>query len=132
MYAVPRTTLQDRISRKDSLNARSGAGRLLTGEEQSRLADFLITCASTGYAKSRKDVLAIVQQIVYSRNPGTLVMKGWWASFQKRHPSLTLKQAKAYARAVANNSKVFHRYFDLLEKTLRENKIADRPAQIQL
>ena len=43
-----------------------------------------------------------------------------------------LKHAEplAYAWAVANNSEVFHRYFDLLEKTLRENKIADCPAQI--
>ena len=132
MYGVPRTTLQDRISGKVPLNARCGSGRLLTDEEESRLADFLIGCSTIGYAKSRKDVLAIVQQILDARNAGVMVTKGWWASYQRRHPNLTLRHAEplAYARAVANNHEVINRYFDLLEKTLRENNLIDRPAQI--
>ena len=48
IYGVPRTTLQDRISRKVSLDSRSGSGRLLTDEEESRLADFLVGCATIG------------------------------------------------------------------------------------
>ena len=132
VYGVPRTTLQDRVSGKVSLDAKCGVGRLLTDEEESRLAGFLIGCASIGYAKSWKDVLAIAQQILDSRNTGAVVTKGLWVSFQKRHPNLTLRHAEplAYARAVASNTVVIHRYFDLLEETLRENKIANRPAQI--
>ena len=124
--------MQDRISGKFSLDSRSGSGRLLTDEEESRLADFLVGCATIGYAKSRKEVLAIVQQIFDSRNAGVVVTKGWWASYQKRHPKLTLRHAEplAYARAVANNSEAIHRYFDLLEETLRENGLTDRAAQI--
>ena len=34
IYGVPRTTLQDRISGKVSLDSRSGSGRLLTDEEE--------------------------------------------------------------------------------------------------
>ena len=48
LYGVPRTTLQDRVSGKVSLNARSGAGRLLTDEEESTLVEFLIGCTSIG------------------------------------------------------------------------------------
>lgn len=67
-------------------------------------------------------MLAIVQQIVDSHNAGGVVRKGWWASYQKRHPELTLRHAEplAYARAVANNSEIIGRYFNLLEETLRE------------
>ena len=58
MNGVPRTILQDKVSGKVSLDVNCGVGRLLTDEEESSLADFLIGCASIGYAKSRKDVLA--------------------------------------------------------------------------
>ena len=132
VYGVPRTTLQDRVSGKVSLDTRSGVGRLLTDEEECRLADFLIGCVSIGHAKSRKDILAIAQQILDSRNSGAVVTKGWWASFQKRHPNLTLRHAEPLvcARAVASNTVIIHRYFVVLEETLHENKIANQPAQI--
>ena len=56
-YGVPRSTLQDKVAGRSVLNARSGRA-LLTSNEEKHLADFLIGCASIGYAKSRKDVLA--------------------------------------------------------------------------
>ena len=80
---MPRTTLQDKIFGKFSLDSRSGSGRLLTDEEESRLADFLVGCATIGYAKSRKDILAIIQQILDSRNAGVVVSKGRWAPIRR-------------------------------------------------
>ena len=56
-----RTRLQDRYI----MNARSGWA-IQNANEEKQLADFLIGCASIGYAKSCKDVLSIVQQILYS------------------------------------------------------------------
>ena len=132
-YGVPRTTLQDKLSGKVSFNARCGAARrLLTDEEESALAAFLVGCVSIGYSKSRKDVLAIVQQILYSRNATSEVTKGWWESFCARHPDVTLRHADplSFSRAAANNPDVIHRYFDLLEVTMRANGLTHRPAQI--
>ena len=132
-YGVPRSTLQDKASGKSSVNARSGSHRrLLSDEEESRLADFVCGCASIGYAKSRKEVLAIVQQIVNSRRADTEVTKGWWDSFKRRHPELTLRHSEAlsYARAAANNPEVIHKYFDLLQQTIDENGLTHRPAQV--
>lgn len=132
-YGVPRATLHDKVSGKVGLNVRCGSGRrLLTDEEESCLADFLVGCASIGYAKSRKEVLAIVQQILFSRNATTEVTKGWWESFRKRHPNLTLRHAESlsYARAVASNPDVINRYFDLLEDTMHANGLTHRPTQI--
>ena len=132
-YGVPRTTLQDRVSGKVGLKAQSGSGRrLLTDKEESRLAKFLIGCAPIGFAKSRKDILAIVQQILHAKGVPTQVTYGWWDSFQKRHPELTLRHAEplSYVRAVANNPDVINNYFDLLEDTLHDNGLTNRPAQI--
>ena len=132
-YGVPRSTLQDKVSGKRGLKVKSGSHRrLLSDEEERRLADFVCGCASIGYAKSRKEVLAIVQQIVNSRRAETEVTKGWWDSFKKRHPELTLRhsQALSYVRAAANNPEAIHKYFDLLQQTLEDNGLTHRPAQV--
>ena len=57
---------------------------------------------------------------------------GWWESFKRRHPQLTLCTASplSYARAVASNPEVIRRYFDLLEQTVLENGLANKPSQI--
>ena len=119
------------VAGKYVVNAQSGRA-LLTVNEEKHLADFLIGCASIGYAKSCKDVLSIVQQILYSRGVTAEVTKGWWGSFCKRHPNLKLWQAEplAYARAMANDREVINKHFDMLEETIRENSLTNRPAQI--
>ena len=133
-YGVPRSTLNDKVTGKVPLQAKSGRRTYLTDEEEDRLVEFLVGCASVGYAKSRRDVLAIAQQIFNARNPGCEVelTKGWWDRFRKRHPEISLRQAEplSYARAAANNPKVIEAYFDLLEQTIAVNGLAHRPGQI--
>ena len=73
-----------------------------------------------------------MQQILYSRGVTAEVTKGWWDSFRKKHPNLKLRQAEplAYARAMANDREVINKYFDMLEETIQENGLTNRPAQI--
>ena len=133
-YGVPRSTLNDKVSGKVPVQAKSGRKAYLTDEEEDRLVEFLVGCASVGYAKSRRDVLAIAQQVFNARNPDSDVelTKGWWDRFRKRHPEISLRQAEplSYARAAANNPKVIEAYFDLLEQTIETNGFAHRPGQI--
>jgi transposase-like protein len=119
-YGIPKSTLQDRVSGKVGMDARSGR-RLLSEYEEKKLVEFLIGCASVGYAKSRKEVLILVQHILSQHGKHTEVTKGWWDSFKGRHPEITLRNAEklAYARASATNPTVIHCYFDLLEETLK-------------
>ena len=51
----------------------------LTDDKEDRLVEFLVGCTSVGYAKSRRDVLAIAQQIFNACNPDCDVelTKGW-------------------------------------------------------
>ena len=60
------------------------------------------------------------------------VSYGWWESFRKRHPKLCLRTASVVSksRAIASNREVVDRYFDLLEETLNENDLRDKPGQI--
>ena len=128
-YGVPKTTLQDKVAGMYAINAQSGRP-LLTANEEKSLADFLIGCASVGYAKSHKDVLSIVQQILYLRGVTAEVTKGCWDSFSVRHLKLRQAEPLAYARAMTNDRKVINKYFDMLEETIRKNGLANGPAQI--
>jgi hypothetical protein len=132
-YGVPRTTLQDRVSGKIPLHANRGHRRLLTDPEEKALANIIVGCAFIGFAKSRQDILAIVQRILQTKGVTSApVTHGWWYSFKKRHPHITLRQAEplAYARAAATNPEIIAKYFDLLEETLKDNDLLTKPAQI--
>ena len=131
-HGVPRSTLHYRVTGKVAPNARSGAKRYLSDEEEAGLVDFLIGCASVGYAKSCKDVLALIQQIVSARDPKVEITRGWWDSFRARHPEVTLRHAEplSYARAAASNPEIINRYFDLLEDVIKVNGLSKRPGQI--
>ena len=101
----------------------------MTDKEEAELVDFLLRCASIGYPKTRKQALAIVQRPLDSRNAQHTVTDGWWASFCRRHPVLSLRTPAplSRARAAASNSESIERYFDLLEETLDVYRLRERP-----
>ena len=86
-----------------------------------------------GYAKSRKEVLSLVQsQVLRHQGVDRPVSHGWWDSFCKRHPNLTFRTPTplSLARASAADHDVIMRYFDLLERTLEDNDLHDKPCQL--
>ncbi len=133
-YSVPRSTLHDRISGKVSMGATSGPERYLNDDEEEELVRFLSGCAKIGYGKSKKQVLCLVEAILMKKRgvPSAPVTKGWWESFQRRHPQLSLRcpETLSYARAIASSRGVIDDYFDLLEETLVRNDLTNKPAQI--
>ena len=131
-YGVPKSTLHDRVSGKHLLGGKSGPERYLTEEEESELEEFLVGCALVGFAKSRNQVIEIVQELLRRKGRNVTVSHGWWESFRRRHPNITLRTASplSYARIVGSNPCIIGRYFDLLEKTLEENEFLDKPSQI--
>jgi len=91
-YGVPKSTLHDRISGRVVPGCRGGAPRYLEDEEEEELVKWLEGCSKIGYAKSVKEVRAIVGGIV-ARKRGLehfTVSYGWWDRFRSRHPHLSL------------------------------------------
>ena len=76
LYNVPRSTLYDRVSGKVMHGARSGPQPYLSVEEEEELTNFLLETAKIGYAHARKQVIALVQQIVNSKGIATTVTNG--------------------------------------------------------
>lgn len=60
VYKVPKSTLHDRISGKVVHGACSGPERYLSDTEENSLVKFLHKCCSIGFARSRKQVIALV------------------------------------------------------------------------
>lgn len=131
-YGVPKSTLGDRTSGRVLPGTASGAARYLADSEEEELAQFIIGCASIGYPKTVKDILAIVQSVLASKGVHRIVTYGWWEAYRKRHPQLTLRvpSSLSKSRALASNRDVINSYFDLLEETLDENELKDCPCQI--
>ena len=84
----PRSTLSDKVLCKVPLKARSGPSSYLTPEEEEELTSFLIEMAKIGYGHTRKQIIALVQQIVESKGIETVVSSGWWERYIKRHPQI--------------------------------------------
>ena len=131
-YAVPKSTLRDRISGRVLPGSTSGPRRILNDEEEEGLVAFLRRCASIGLSKSRKELLALVQAIAESKGHQHLITDGWWNCFIKRHPDITLRAPVplSQARARATDEEVINNYFDLLEATIQEYDLLGKPGQI--
>ena len=66
-YQIPKSTLSDRVSGRVREGSHSGPSRYLTDEEEAELVYFLVGSANVGYAKTKKDVLAIVSRVAESK-----------------------------------------------------------------
>lgn len=85
-----------------------------------KLVKFLYGVASMGCVRTKKKVLAIVQELLATTGKDVHVSNGWWESFKTRHPIVTLRSAEklSYACLVATDLVIISNYFDLLQQTL--------------
>ena len=72
---------------------KSGPPPYLTCAEEQELVSFLLGCAAIGYPRTRKDVLAIIQDVIDSKGIKRTVTYGWWTGFKKRHDCIALRTA---------------------------------------
>ena len=130
-YGIPKSTLRDKISGRVTIGSRSGPTPYLSSEEEDELVSFLNGCSLIVYAYTKKQTVALVQRVVVSNGLNVKVGDGWWKLFMKRHGTLTLRTAEplAYACAVCSQPEILNHYYDLLEQTLLEHDLADKPNQ---
>ena len=133
-FAVPKTTLKDRLSGRVIHGSSCGARPYLSKEEEKELVNFITTCSKMGYGKTRKEVLALVEAAIEKKgrelkNP---ISNGWWTRFQERWPNLRLRRGDPFsvARDKMTDRAIFENYFSLLRETLEEHGLKNRPGQI--
>jgi hypothetical protein len=89
-YCIPKSTIYDRLSGKVVPGSVCGAHRYLTESKENELEAFLLGCSEIGFGKTRSEVLRIVERVLRQRGVNQSVSNGWWESFLKRHPKLSL------------------------------------------
>uniref|UniRef100_A0A1X7USJ4 HTH CENPB-type domain-containing protein n=1 Tax=Amphimedon queenslandica TaxID=400682 RepID=A0A1X7USJ4_AMPQE len=94
--------------------SRSGPATLLT-ENEEELVVLLTNCAALGYPRSRKDVLPMVQTILVQTGHNGPISHGWWDSFKRKQPDLSLRKEESPScpRFVSNSPEVIKKYFHL-------------------
>lgn len=132
-FAVPPTTLKDRIAGRVTHGTSVGPKPYLDREEEKELVDFLLKCSKMGYGKTRGEVLKIVEATMMKKGKKAgRISQGWWAGFRRRWPQLSLRKGDPFPVALEKmtHRDVFENYFDLLNETLEEYDLTDKPAQI--
>ena len=94
-YQVPRSTLSDRITGRVCPGATPGAPKYLCEDEEEELVKWIASCAEVGYAKSVREIRAVVGAIVSNKlglDDPIVVSHGWWDRFRQRHPHVLVKE----------------------------------------
>ena len=88
--------------------------------------------ASLGYSRTVKEIIEIVQIVVNQKGLGVTVSPSWWKSFRSRHKDLVLRNPETltHSRISGVSEALMENYFDLLERTVQEADLFDRPCQM--
>ena len=99
-YQVPRSALSDRVTGRVCPGAAPGPPKYLGEEEEEELVKWITGCAEIGYAKSVREIRAVVGAIVSCKlglDSPIVVSHGWWDRFRQRHPHLVLRTGEGIA-----------------------------------
>lgn len=130
-YNIPTTTLFDKVKENHCLNI--GRPLAIPLEQEQKLANGLRIMEKWGFGLSRQETLELVKDYVEKNNletpfknnkPGT----DWFINFKKRHQlSVKKPQPVEYVRKKMTDPFVIYEYFEVLENTLVELNLFDRP-----
>ena len=81
-------------------------------------------------------MIAIVEKVAKDKKflRSKCVSNGWWRRFLDRQPQLSLRHgdSTAHVRMDCTNRKVMENYYELLEDTLKEHNLSEKPAHIYM
>ena len=104
----------------------------MSAEEETELA--AIEAASIGCRQTRKQIMTIAENVAKDKAilQKDRISTGWYDKFMKRQTYLSLRKGDPAAndRMDAVTSQAIKYYFNLLEKTLKDNNLLNKPAQI--
>ena len=136
-YNVPRRTLTDRMKGRVQHGRKPGPSTALSKAEEDALVAYLVHMAKQGFPLTPKMTTAYAWAIAIrsgnaDRFPKSGPSRNWFTRFRKRHQELRLRKMDNLERTTAEclSPEVVGNYFDLLEKTMTENCLKNKPRQI--
>ena len=135
-YAVPETTLRDRVAGRISIDiTTTGHPPLFDQEEEALMVDHIKRMAEIGYGYTRAEVLQLAND--YAHDTGKKaqdckISNGWYYHFLNRWPELhAVKPASlSELRAKAASQESISNYFTELESILIKYNLKNKPEYI--
>lgn len=137
LYKIPKTTLFYHVTGTRGLKSKTqGRAPAIPVEDEKRLAEGLKTMERWGFGLSRNELLNTVADFVAKNKIKTPFKNNipgneWFFNFKKRHHlSIKKPQAVEYSRKKMTDPFVINEYFNLLNETLRNLDLFNRPELI--
>lgn len=138
-YHVPRKTLERRIKTGNSLKGKMGPSSSMGTDHENRLSRHILTMQKRGFPLTRDDLRKLAYQFAEQLNLKHRFNKqkekagyDWLNLFLSRHPEISVRKSEgmSLARTNAMDRNEIAQYFTLLEATMEENDLFDKPAKI--
>lgn len=136
LYKIPRMTLMDHVNNKRFKSKTLGRSTALSLEVEEKLASYLHLMERNGFGLSKTELLEMVGDYVRLNGLSTpfkdvVPGEAWFYGFKNRH-NLSVKkpQGVEYARKKAIDPFIVYSYYDLLEKTVDELNLRNKPSAI--
>lgn len=136
-YGIPRATIINRVYERKGMKSNTlGRATVLSRDVEENLVKNLHAMEKYGFGLTRKELMETVGLYVTVKgvdNPFKNGIPGedWFLSFKKRHNiSVKKPQPVEYARKAACRPNVIYPYFDLLEETVNQLDLRDKPSHI--
>ena len=135
LYNVLLETLR-RVNGMVAIDCRPGPITVLTEEEETKLADYLLRMSEMGYGLTREGVMGLAYSIVEkSKRPpfqNGSVGGTWFEGFMRRKPNLMIRspQSLSYCRAVFANKETITDFCGKLGSLYGKLNLVSKPMQI--
>ena len=137
LYNVPVESLRRRVNGTVDVLCRPGPPTILTAEEETCMAQYLIQMADMGFGLTREDVMRTAFLIVDKSGrehpfSNGMAGRGWFEGFRARNPQLTLRtpQPLSYCRALSANPEIIQDFFAKLGAICARLNILSKPMLI--
>ena len=94
-YNVPRSSLRNRVLGDEAAHGvRPGGRPYLTADEETKLVEYIIECASAGCGKTRAEIMTIVENTAREKKRlrKKKISHGWYDHFLKRRRELVMRK----------------------------------------
>ncbi|KAG5280574.1 hypothetical protein AALO_G00061680 [Alosa alosa] len=134
VFNVPRNTLRDRVMGVVTHGCRTGPSQKLSVEEEQALVEYYQCCADHGFPITRARLQAYATAVLRKRTRKPELRPlgvRWYHCFKKRHAAISMNSVNIdRLRSTCVTLEPVIHFFDLLEKTVNEHGLRNKPAQV--
>lgn len=138
-YGIPRKTLERKIKTNVSTTGKMGPDSMLGEANENKLAQHIKKAQKYGFPMTVSDVRKLAYNFAESlhvehkfNKEKEIAGPDWFRSFYRRHPDLSIRKPEGVSvgRSQGMNRVDVGNYFKLLQTTLEQNELFDKPGSI--